>query len=121
MLAVQKRGWMVVLPIIAIATVLSGFWLYRPYLGGGGTAAAFYGYGGALGVLALILGAGVVSPSLARSGKLAVAAQALADGAERHGAMATATRLRRRAMIFARIVSILIIAATMLMAMAVYV
>ena len=43
MMAVQKRGWVAAVPIIATLTVVSGFWLYRPYMGAEGNAAMILG------------------------------------------------------------------------------
>ena len=117
MLAVQKRGWIVVLPVIATITIVTGFVLYAPYMGAPGNAAAVLGYGGVIGLLAYGLGVGVVTPSLSRAAKLSAQAAAAADG-DRAALLATAARLRQRGMNFARIVSLLIILAAVLMAVA---
>jgi len=55
MAAVQKRGWVAIMPTIATITVLTGFWLYRPYMGAEGNAAKYLGLGGVIGVIALII------------------------------------------------------------------
>ena len=118
MIAVQKRGWIVVLPVIATITIITGFLLYRPYMGSPGNAAAILGYGGLAGLLAYGLGVGVVTPSLSRATKLSAQAATVAEGADRASMLAMAARLRQRGMLFARIVSILIILAAVLMAVA---
>ena len=121
MVAVQKRGWTIVLPVIATTTVLSGFWLYRPYMGAEGNASMYLGYGGVVGVIALILGAGVVSPSLAKATRLSAEIATMADPAAKAKAVMTANQLRARAMTFARGVSLLVILAAILMTIAMYV
>jgi hypothetical protein len=120
MMAVQKRGWTIALPVIATITVLSGFYLYRPYMGAEGNAAVYLGYGGVIGTIALILGAGVISPSLAKAMKLSAEMATMTDPAAKAAAVMKANQLRGRAMMFAKIVSVLVILAASLMAMAMY-
>src|SRR6187401_3286088 len=111
MMAVQKRGWVAAVPIIATLTVASGFWLYRPYMGAEGNAAMILGAGGVVALVAYICGAGVVSTSMAKANKLAPQAAAIAQVAA----------LRNRALTFARIVSVLVILAAAMMTVAAYV
>ena len=120
MLAVQKRGWVAAVPIIATLTVASGFWLYRPYMGDPGTAAMVLGYGGVIALAAYILGAGVVSPSMAKAAKLMTSASSMADGQDKAATMATVQKLRQRAFVGARIVSMLVIISAVLMTLAAY-
>jgi uncharacterized membrane protein len=121
MMAVQKRGWVAAVPIIATLTVVSGFWLYRPYMGAEGNAAMILGYGGVVALIAYICGAGVVSPSMAKANKLAPQAAAMTDGTGKAAAMAQVAALRQRALTFARIVSVLVILSATLMTIAAYV
>ncbi len=121
MMAVQKRGWVAAVPIIATLTVLTGFWLYRPYMGAEGNAAKILGFGGVVALVAYVCGAGVVSPSMAKANKLAPQAAAMPDGPARTAAMAQIAALRQRALTFARIVSILVILSATLMTIAAYV
>ena len=121
MVAVQKRGWVIVLPVIATTTVLSGFYLYRPYMGAEGNASMYLGYGGIVGVIALAIGAGVVSPSLKKAMTLSIEAASMADAGARSAAMAKSGALRQRAMTFGRILSVLVILAAILMTIAMYV
>ena len=116
--AIEKRRWFVIAPIIATTTVLSGFWLYRPYMGDAGHAAALFGYGGVVGVIALALGAGVVSRSLSAATRLGAKAAAMSDGAERKAVLASAAALRARGLLFARVMSLLVIFTIVLMAIA---
>src|SRR5687768_17381101 len=120
MLAVQKRGWIVVLPVIATITMITGFLLYRPYMGAPGNAAAVLGYGGLVALIAYGLGIGVVTPSYSRAAKLAAQAATVTEGADRASMLALAGRLRHRGTLFARIVSILILVAVVLMVVAKY-
>ena len=120
MIAVQKRGWIVVLPVIATITIITGFLLYRPYMGAPGNAAAVLGYGGLVALIAYGLGVGVVSPSLSRAVKLASQAATVTEGADRSSMLAMAARLRQRGMLFSRIVSLLILLAVVLMVVAKY-
>ena len=120
MVAVQKRGWIVLLPVIATITIITGFLLYRPYMGAPGNAAAVLGYGGVIALLAYGLGIGVVTPSLSRAAKLSAQAATVSEGADRSSMLAMAARLRQRGMLFARIVSLLILVAVVLMVVAKY-
>jgi uncharacterized membrane protein len=121
MAAVQKRGWVALLPIIATITVLTGFWLYRPYMGAEGNAAKYLGYGGVIGVIALLLGAALIGPTMNKATKLAADAAAMADPNARGAALKTAAALRDKALLWARIVSLLVILAAVLMTIAMYV
>jgi uncharacterized membrane protein len=119
--AVQKRGWTVVLPIVATTTVLTGFYLYRPYMGAAGNAAKYLGYGGVIGVIALVLGAGLISRFMNQATRLSAEAAAITDAAARAAAMNKANEARAKALMWARIVSLLVILAAVLMTMAMYV
>lgn len=121
MAAVQKRGWLVVLPVIATTTVLTGFWLYRPYMGAEGNAAKYLGFGGVVGVIALVLGAAVVSRLMNSAVKLSADASAMTDANARATAMSKANEMRGKALTWARVVSLLVILAAVLMTMAMYV
>ena len=111
MAAVQKRGWVVLMPVIATITVLTGFWLYRPYMGAEGNAAKYLGFGGVLGVIALVIGGGVVGRSMSKAEKLSA----------NPATMAQAGALRARAMTWVRIMSVLVIVTAILMTIAMYV
>lgn len=111
MAAVQKRGWVVLMPVIATITVLTGFWLYRPYMGAEGNAAKYLGFGGVLGVIALVIGGGVVGRSMSKAEKLSA----------NPATMAQAGALRARATTWVRIMSVLVIVTAILMTIAMYV
>ena len=111
MAAVQKRGWVVLMPVIATTTVLTGFWLYRPYMGAAGNASKYLGLGGVIGVIALVIGGGVVGRSMSKAEKLSA----------NPATMAQAGALRARAMRWVRIMSVLVILTAILMTIAMYV
>jgi len=121
MAAVQKRGWVVFMPVVATTTVVTGFWLYRPYMGAEGNAAKYLGYGGVLGVIALVIGGGVVSRAMSKATKLSADAAAMTDAAARSAAMNSAIALRGQAMTWTRVMSVLVIVTAILMTMAMYV
>jgi uncharacterized membrane protein len=111
MAAVQKRGWVVLMPVIATITVLTGFWLYRPYMGAEGNAAKYLGLGGVIGVIALVIGGGVVGRTMSKAEKLSA----------NPATMAEAGALRAKAMTWVRIMSVLVIVTAILMTIAMYV
>ena len=109
--AVQKRGWVVLMPVIATIPVLTGFWLYRPYMGAAGNASKYLGLGGVIGVIALVIGGGVVGRSMSKAEKLSA----------NPATMAQAGALRAKAMTWVRIMSVLVIVTAILMTIAMYV
>jgi putative copper export protein len=46
---VQRRGWVAVAPVIAVLTVVSGIYLYIPYMGSPSTMGSVLGAGGTSG------------------------------------------------------------------------
>jgi uncharacterized membrane protein len=120
MIAVQKRGWMAAIPIIATLTVLSGIWLYRPYMGDSGNAAKTLGIGGVIAIVAYIWGAGITSPAMAKAAKLTAQLATMPDSPDKAATMATVQKLRQRGFIGARVVSVLVIASAILMTLAAY-
>jgi len=111
MAAVQKRGWVVLMPVIATIPVLTGFWLYRPYMGAAGNASKYLGLGGVIGVIALVIGGGVVGRSMSKAEKLSANPTTMAE----------AGALRAKAMTWVRIMSVLVIVTAILMTIAMYV
>jgi hypothetical protein len=68
----------------------------------------------------MILGAAVVSRSLAQANAVSAEIATTPDGLARQALMAKARGLRARGLLYTRIVSILVLIATMLMASAAY-
>ena len=117
---VQRRGWVVVAAIIAVFTVVSGIYLYIPYMGSPSTMGSMLGAGGIVGIIAMILGGVVVSRSLAQANAVSAQIAATPEGPARQALMAKARDLRTRGLLFTRIVSILVLLAMMMMASAAY-
>jgi len=121
MMAIQRRGMMVVVPVVALLTVLSGIYMYyTSYMGTGSGPAIAYSAGGGIGLLAMILGAGIVSRSASQAEALTVKSVMMADGPDKAKNMARIGELRGRMMLFTRIVSILIIVTAVIMISAIY-
>ena len=102
MAAVQRRGLMTFMPILAIATIVSGLWLY--VRDAAGMHAEFarspvgmaFGLGGLAAIVAFALGIVVLRPSMMKAAALAQSlAQASPD--QRQSTMAEVERLRTRA------------------------
>ena len=124
--AVQRRGIMTVLPVIALTTILSGLWLYwrvslgfEPAYMRSATGMTF-GTGGVLAILAYALGLAVVRPSMMRAMTIM---QSLGDAPseeERQARMKEAQRLRARSGMVGRIVAWMLLLAAATMAVARY-
>ena len=114
MAALERRGVVVLIPIIVSISVLSGIWLYWRYTGGFSPeisrshAGMAFGTGGAIAIVAAIIGIAVVSRSLAKATALTKQAMTLPE-ANRGAAMATVQQLRKRGMMAARVVAVLVI------------
>jgi hypothetical protein len=114
MAALERRGFLAFIPTVVSVSILSGVWLYWRYTGGFSPeisrshAGMAFGAGGALGILAAIIGIGVVSRSLAKATALTKQAMALPE-AQRASVMAPVAGLRQGAMTGARIVAVLLI------------
>jgi len=123
--ALQRRGVMTVLPLLGLATILSGLWLLWMVAGGdlAGFVATPTGMALALGGLAALL-AYLIGMLVARPSMMAAAAilQSLgsAPAGERDSRLAEATRLRTRGLKAGRLVATLLILATTGMAVARY-
>jgi uncharacterized membrane protein len=122
MAGLQRRRFMDLLPIVALINVLSGLWLYWRFTAGfdatisaspGGIA---FGTGGALAIVAFMIGVLVMRRSLIRAGGLAARASSTTDPAERSKLMGQAAALRIRAGRAGRVVAVLLIITTLLMA-----
>jgi hypothetical protein len=126
MLALQRRKLLTVLPLLALGTLLSGFWLYwkvsmgfaPSYMGsrvgmtiGTGAVAALAGYA---------LGIAVMRPAILKAMALSQPPAVPESDADRAARMAMAGRYRARAAAMGRIVSALLLLATAAMAIARY-
>ncbi len=122
----MKRRFLDVMPIVALLTILSGFWLYwrassgfQPAFMGSGPG-VMWGVGAVAAVAAFAIGVGVMRPSMLRAAALsAAAAQASPD--TRDAQLANAQALRARAGRAGQWVAILLTVAVVTMAVGRYV
>jgi hypothetical protein len=122
MAGLQRRGIMTVLPVLALGTLLSGFWLYWRDSGGlhpgflrSGVGLGF-GLGGLAALAAYVIGIAVMRPSMMRAAALAQGG----DGADRAARAAQAQALRVRGAAASRLVTGLLLFALAAMAVARY-
>jgi hypothetical protein len=124
--ALMRRRMMVIMPIVALLTILSGFWLYWRVSGGfgagymGSPQGQTLGAGAVASIVALTIGLAVVRPAMMRAGALTQRA-AQAAGTERDALLAQAQALRRRSTVAGRWVAGLLLLALVAMAIARYV
>lgn len=124
--AVQRRGILTIMPLLALGTILSGLWLYwRASLGfepaymRSRTGMAF-GTGGALGIVAYLLGLAIVRPSMMRAMTIMQTLGSASSDEERQERMHEAQRLRNRSGVAGRTVAWMLLLAAALMAVARY-
>lgn len=126
MAALGQGRFMLVMPIVAILTMLSGLWLYwrvsvgfsPEYMRSG--PGMVYGTGGALAILAFMIGIIVVRPAMTKVAALSQAAMSAEPG-DREAIGAKAQALRMRGAKAGEIVAWLLFLATVAMAVGRYV
>jgi len=125
MAAVERRGFVAGIPIVSATAILSGLWLYWRYTAGFSPAISqshagmAFGAGGALAIVAAIIGGGMVSRVAKKATTLSQEAGAMPEGAKRTTTLAAALELRRRALTLTRIIAVLLIATVALMSIAI--
>jgi hypothetical protein len=125
MAALQRRGLMTALPVLAVLTLASGVWLYWSL--SGGFAAAYlrtaaghaYGIGGVIAIAGFAVGISVLRPSMLRVLSI-MAAVPGAAAADRERLLGEAQRYRARGAAAGRVVAVLLLTATAAMAVARY-
>ena len=126
MAALQRRKFMIVMPVIGTLTILSGFWLYWrasagfqvEYMKSGPGHA--YAFGAIFAVAAFVVGMTVTRPAMMKATALGQSA-ATASEAERPAIMAQALALRKRGATGGNIVASLLVLAALTMAVGRYV
>lgn len=127
MAALMKRGMMVVMPLLAVTTLLSGLWMYWRVSAGfnsafmGSPTGAMFGAGGALAILGFVLGLTLTRPTMV---KITAIQQSLGPDTppdERQQRMAELGRLRARMSVTSRLLGLMLVAALACMAIARYV
>ena len=125
MAALNRRNFMIVIPVIALLTILSGLWLYwrvsagydPAYMRSGPGQA--YGLGATMAIIAFIIGMTVTRPAMVKSGKL-MASAATASPAEREAMMVQAQAARARGARWGKVIVFLLIGAATLMSLGRY-
>ena len=126
MAAIQRRRFLDVMPAVAALTILSGFWLYWLVSGGfqpawmGSVTGQALGLGGVLAVVAFAIGVGVMRPATLRAGALAREMSSAPEGPGRDAQQKQVQQLRMRSVKAGRVVALLLLATTALMAVARY-
>lgn len=126
MAALQRRGLITAIPILALLTLISGFWLY--YRDSMGFQPAYsmspigmaYGFGGAVALLAFVLGMTIMRPSMNRAIELGQSLGTVTDAAERQQRMAEMQKLRTRGATISRLMAGLLLFTVGAMAVARY-
>jgi uncharacterized membrane protein len=124
--ALAQRGFLVVMPIVALVTIVSGSWLYWRVSGGFQDSFMRSGMGVTLGIGALcaitafLVGVTVVRPAMTRAMALAQSA-AQASPAERDGMLQSAQALRTRSNAATQVVALFLGLAAAAMALARYI
>ncbi len=126
MAGVQRRGVMTLMPVLAIATLISGIWLY--VRAAAGMHAEFarspvgmaFGLGGLAAILAWLVGMIVLRPSMMKAMALAQSLGPSTSADDRQRVMAEAQQLRVRAAAASRVTAWLLLFAVAAMAVARY-
>jgi hypothetical protein len=126
MAAIQRRGLMTVMPVLALGAIISGLWLY--VLAAAGQHAEFartpagmaFGLGGLVAIVAWVIGMAVLRPSMLKAAALGRSLGASAGAEERQRVSAEAQRLRERAAAASRMTAYLLLFAVAAMAVARY-
>ncbi len=121
----MRRQFLNIMPIVALLTIVSGFWLYWRMSGGfqseymGSPMGMAFGTGGVLAVLAFLLGVTIVRPSMMKAARLTQEAGA-ASPEDKPRLMGEAQTLRARAGKAGNVVALLLILTAAVMAVARY-
>lgn len=126
MQALQKRGFIVFMPIIAVTTIVSGIYLFYVATGGFNPdiarthAGRSFSIGGGIAIIAFLIGALFISRNMAKVSGIMRALPTTPE-AQRAGLLATAATLRRRSEIAGHVVAVLLTITLVLMTIAIYV
>jgi hypothetical protein len=113
MAALARRGFLQMLPIVAVLNMLSGMWLYWIVSGGmqpvyvRSKMGVVFAVSGVLSIVTFLIGVLVIRPSAQKALEL-TQSMANLSGRERDEAMATVAALRRRSALGARMTAILL-------------
>jgi len=127
MAGLMKRRLLNVIPIIALATIVLGLWLYWRFTGGfdpalsGSPGGMVFGAGGLIAIIAIHIGLLGMRRNTLRAIARSKAIAGMPDGAEKSQAMAAVQELRNRAATAGRITAVLLMVTVVLMALGHYV
>jgi hypothetical protein len=119
------RGFMKVLPIVSLLTLLSGLWLLWILSGGfdssymGSKLGMALSTGGGFAIIAWVLGLTIIRPATMRMAQIG-GSMAQADEASRNALSGEVNQLRRRVGTWSKVVFALLVGAVALMAVARY-
>lgn len=125
MAALIRRKIPMYMPVFALLALISGFWLFQRMSGGSAGAlmqtrmGLAFGIGGAVALLAFLIGMIVMRPSMMRSTKLAESL-ATAPPADRAAISAELARLRARGAVMGKTVTVMLLFTLAAMAVARY-
>ncbi len=125
MAALQRRRLMTVMPLLALATIISGLLLIELVYGGVAPllttrVGIAFAAGGAAAIVAFVLGIAVMRPAMLRAASLASTLASAGSDTERAELGATIQRLRSRGTVAAIVVLALLLFSTGAMAVARY-
>jgi hypothetical protein len=124
--AIQRRGLMTVMPVLAIGALVSGIWLYLRIAAGMHAEFArspvgmAFGLGGLAAIVAWVLGMAVLRPAMMKAMTLGQSLGPSASAEERQRVIGEARRLRARAASASRATAYLLLFAVAAMAVARY-
>jgi type VI protein secretion system component VasK len=127
MLALMRRGYMNVLPVVALLTIISGFWLYWNLMEtvgpiwAGSMSARIYGVGAVTSVIAFGLGVFIARPNALKLGAIMEAMAKTPDGPARAALAADMAAPRARMSAMAPWIAGLLAISTVCMAVGRYV
>ena len=127
MAGVLRRKYPAIMQSIAGLTVITGFYLYYRFTGGfdptlsASMGGRVFGTGGIAGILALVIGASIVSRTMGKIGATMAKIATLPDGAEKTALLASVGPLQARAEMFGKLVILLMVIAIVAMSIGHYV
>jgi hypothetical protein len=127
LVALQRRGYFTAMPVVALLTVISGFWMYWNIMTtigpawAGSMSARVYGVGAAAGLVALLFGVFWVRPASINMVRLVDRLGAAAPGTEKDALEAELSRERMRSGSAIRWVAALLVVTVLCMAVGRYV
>jgi hypothetical protein len=126
MASLQRRKFMIVMPIIALVTILSGYALLEIRWGGwggafGSSSGRVLAVGAVLAIVAFLIGVILVRPLMTRAGQVAQGMASARSDQERADRVTELEQLRARGAGLSRLVMALLLLTTVAMAVARYV